>query len=195
MRNAQFINAEFHTNVDDFCKLLSEHYKLRTISVPHLLHAEMNNNNNNNNIINAADKIRKTTANKQGIPTAILDELIRKEIELNDSDILFLNYPRTENQIYDLTALLNRMDIKIEKVWHLRLLEIKYTYDQLYTEYLVKYKANFTTWSGTFNKHRTQINRIINLWKKSILPTIVNVDHKNNKDLLTYFKNQIDKSA
>ncbi|XRE44421.1 hypothetical protein ACIVBQ_002625 [Tenacibaculum discolor] len=192
MRKIQILHCDIYAGKDNFSELLSTQFGLRIISVRDLIRTEYKSGSD------IGIKIKEYIDNGTLLPTEFVNSILENEIKIDEKDVLIVNYPSTSELFHGFTSLLDKLEILIDKIWHLKLTNIEYITQKelinLGEIYTAKYEITHDTLREKIKVKQENLNKIIELWKRDHRVITIDVDYKNNSDIKNYFSEQI-KSA
>lgn len=175
-RKVQIVIADIYTCHHTFCNYINNKYKSRNIDFREIIRTEIETKSK------LGSEIQKTLDKGKMVKVEILNQLIRKEISKDDSNLTILNYPRTQEQYIGLVEILRLEKIKINKAWHLNLINIDFVAEKEYlkinTDYSEKHEITIESIKDRIIENKTRINEIILLLKKEFNITTIEVDHE-----------------
>lgn len=177
---------------DNFSELLSIQFELRIISIGDLIRAQYKSGSE------IGIKIKKYLDNGTLLPTEFVNSILENEILIDDNDILMVNYPRTAELFHGLNSRLNQLEILVDKIWHLKLTNLDYVTQKQFINigeiYAAKYEITKDTLKEEIKIKQEKMNKIIELWKRDNRVITIDVDYEKNRDMRTYFIEQIKKA-
>ncbi|AEA45937.1 nucleoside monophosphate kinase [Fluviicola taffensis] len=192
MRKIQLVNADIHTGKDNFSELIATEFDLRIISLGDLIRTEYKAESE------TGLKIKEYIDKGVLLPIEFVNTILENQILRDTKDLLMVNYPKTQEQFVGFKSLFNHLEIQLDKIWHLRLINLSYVaqkeFMKLGTMYTAKYEITTDTLLEKIKLNQENTHKLIELWKVDYGIETIDVDYEHTNDMRSYFMEKI-KSA
>lgn len=121
----------------------------------------------------------------------LLNKLIKREINKDSTNVIIVNYPKTEEQYNSLKKL-----IDIDRVWNLKIVGLDFfiekQYSKLNEKYILENNITRKALKLKVSAEEYKIQTLIAVIQKDYPCTLVEMDYENELKMTNYFNSKIE---